>query len=131
MVPLLARVNAYSARNALRGSVAGPSIDSDRSACGGRSTSSAACALSLPSTGSGACDCTAAARPSVVPACAAVAVTASENDWVAPAASVSMVQVRSEEHTSELQSLMRTSYAVFCLKKKTLIITHDHQTSEV
>src|SRR3546814_5188563 len=28
---------------------------------------------------------------------------------------------RSEEHTSELQSLMRTSYAVFCLKKKTLI----------
>src|SRR3546814_4813151 len=28
---------------------------------------------------------------------------------------------RSEEHTSELQSLMRTSYAVFCLKKKTKI----------
>src|SRR3546814_7083123 len=28
-------------------------------------------------------------------------------------------QPRSEEHTSELQSLMRTSYAVFCLKKKT------------
>src|SRR3546814_8895656 len=27
-------------------------------------------------------------------------------------------EVRSEEHTSELQSLMRTSYAVFCLKKK-------------
>src|SRR3546814_4493292 len=26
---------------------------------------------------------------------------------------------RSEEHTSELQSLMRTSFAVFCLKKKT------------
>src|SRR3546814_3315675 len=35
-------------------------------------------------------------------------------------------EVRSEEHTSELQSLMRISYAVFCLKKKTktdLIIT--------
>src|SRR3546814_8648140 len=30
---------------------------------------------------------------------------------------------RSEEHPSELQSLMRISYAVFCLKKKTLIIT--------
>src|SRR3546814_4086754 len=29
-------------------------------------------------------------------------------------------QVRSEEHTSELQSLMRISYAVYCLKKKTL-----------
>src|SRR3546814_8698627 len=28
------------------------------------------------------------------------------------------VITRSEEHTSELQSLMRTSYAVFCLKKK-------------
>src|SRR3546814_20022424 len=30
---------------------------------------------------------------------------------------------RSEEHTSELQSLMRISYAVFCLKKKTLSLT--------
>src|SRR3546814_2871395 len=29
-----------------------------------------------------------------------------------------IAQVRSEEHTSELQSLMRLSYAVFCLKKK-------------
>src|SRR3546814_19223812 len=39
--------------------------------------------------------------------------------------------VRSEEHTSELQSLMRISYAVFCLKKKnttyTLIMTNDHK----
>src|SRR3546814_1363199 len=33
---------------------------------------------------------------------------------------------RSEEHTSELQSLMRISYAVFCLKKKT---TYPHNTS--
>src|SRR3546814_7258523 len=32
-------------------------------------------------------------------------------------------QERSEEHTSELQSLMRISYAVFCLKKKTQKIT--------
>src|SRR3546814_8697035 len=31
---------------------------------------------------------------------------------------VDRLQVRSEEHTSELQSLMRNSYAVFCLKKK-------------
>src|SRR3546814_4552100 len=31
-------------------------------------------------------------------------------------------QARSEEHTSELQSLMRISYAVFCLKKKNNII---------
>src|SRR3546814_3265310 len=30
---------------------------------------------------------------------------------------------RSEEHTSELQSLMRSSYAVFCLNKKKIVIT--------
>src|SRR3546814_3863469 len=41
---------------------------------------------------------------------------------------------RSEEHTSELQSLMRTSYAVFCLKKKipthTIVyqLLHDYKT---
>src|SRR3546814_10735975 len=33
---------------------------------------------------------------------------------------------RSEEHTSELQSLMRISYAVFCLKKKKDIISDKH-----
>src|SRR3546814_1977047 len=33
------------------------------------------------------------------------------------------IGVRSEEHTSELQSLMRTSYAVFCLHKKTIQYT--------
>src|SRR3546814_4241939 len=31
---------------------------------------------------------------------------------------------RSEEHTSELQSLMRNSYAVFCLKKKKRLLRH-------
>src|SRR3546814_3025614 len=35
-----------------------------------------------------------------------------------------LVPVRSEEHTSELQSLMRSSYAVFCLKKKTIKSPH-------
>src|SRR3546814_2694300 len=35
---------------------------------------------------------------------------------------------RSEEHTSELQSLMRISYAVFCLKKKKASTTNNHQT---
>src|SRR3546814_2447387 len=34
---------------------------------------------------------------------------------------------RSEEHTSELQSLMRISYAVFCLKKKTLKLKNKNQ----
>src|SRR3546814_12942793 len=35
-----------------------------------------------------------------------------------PPAIVTHWKIRSEEHTSELQSLMRISYAVFCLKKK-------------
>src|SRR3546814_20380770 len=35
---------------------------------------------------------------------------------------------RSEEHTSELQSLMRTSYDVFCLKKKIFHLYHNRQT---
>src|SRR3546814_2419103 len=33
---------------------------------------------------------------------------------------------RSEEHTSELQSLMRISYAVFCLKKKSQLQSYPH-----
>src|SRR3546814_5810817 len=44
---------------------------------------------------------------------------------------------RSEEHTSELQSLMRISYAVFCLKKKNqtntnrTLLNHTHKQYEV
>src|SRR3546814_10844209 len=45
--------------------------------------------------------------------------------WCRSAASCSSCS-RSEEHTSELQSLMRTSYAVFCLKNKTKNNTHKH-----
>src|SRR3546814_4746459 len=37
--------------------------------------------------------------------------------------------MRSEEHTSELQSLMRISYAVFCLKKKKKRTTPNHRLS--
>src|SRR3546814_4541087 len=46
------------------------------------------------------------------------------------------IRERSEEHTSELQSLMRISYAVFCLKKKTYYttiytaLTHVHTITE-
>src|SRR3546814_3735342 len=36
-------------------------------------------------------------------------------------------EIRSEEHTSELQSLMRISYAVFCLKKKKTINKHNYE----
>src|SRR3546814_8922250 len=50
-----------------------------------------------------------------------------DNTWATPlffkpfahGVDVSIHAGRSEEHTSELQSLMRISYAVFCLKKKT------------
>src|SRR3546814_4329163 len=37
---------------------------------------------------------------------------------------------RSEEHTSELQSLMRISYAVFCLKKQQKQLTYDNKIQE-
>src|SRR3546814_8523186 len=39
-------------------------------------------------------------------------------------------QVRSEEHTSELQSLMRISYAVFCLTKKNSLNAKQNTTDE-
>src|SRR3546814_10574942 len=44
-----------------------------------------------------------------------------ELEWVRqnPKGRQAKAKARSEEHTSELQSLMRISYAVFCLKKKT------------
>src|SRR3546814_4095191 len=38
--------------------------------------------------------------------------------WSNQSSGMPLAQGRSEEHTSELQSLMRISYAVFCLKKK-------------
>src|SRR3546814_7645619 len=46
--------------------------------------------------------------------------------------SPSQSPLRSEEHTSELQSLMRISYAVFCLKKKTQTKnTHIHTSTYI
>src|SRR3546814_3325313 len=64
-------------------------------------------------------------------------------DLAEPVETVGDVQacLRSEEHTSELQSLMRSSYAVFCLKKKIhkcykqarcikIDISHKHHTTD-
>src|SRR3546814_1274216 len=45
-----------------------------------------------------------------------------------PSLSQARVFCRSEEHTSELQSLMRISYAVFCLKKKNKTNTNNNHT---
>src|SRR3546814_3489330 len=55
--------------------------------------------------------------PLVTFSCPAIVVASSDDPYVD--------LPRSEEHTSELQSLMRISYAVFCLKKKK-ILTHQH-----
>src|SRR3546814_5242539 len=49
--------------------------------------------------------------------CIWIALTSS-SIWTLALCALVVVFVRSEEHTSELQSLMRISYAVFCLKKK-------------
>src|SRR3546814_8947050 len=53
-----------------------------------------------------------------------------ESDWekvIAVEPGLEWLDLRSEEHTSELQSLMRISYAVFCLKKK---ISSTHKYTE-
>src|SRR3546814_9828146 len=54
------------------------------------------------------------------------ALDGASDEGVSPVASdlTANEAVRSEEHTSELQSLMRISYAVFCLKKKK---QHQHE----
>src|SRR3546814_8354015 len=41
------------------------------------------------------------------------------------------LELRSEEHTSELQSLMRISYAVFCLKKKKIITIQENNSIRI
>src|SRR3546814_6924557 len=53
-------------------------------------------------------------------------------NWIGPVDVAKRIEAgcaafRSEEHTSELQSLMRISYAVFCLKKKSKKTTTNHQ----
>src|SRR3546814_4594728 len=48
-------------------------------------------------------------------------IAAAEFDDLIRTLRLSLTRKRSEEHTSELQSLMRISYAVFCLKKKNRI----------
>src|SRR3546814_8319352 len=49
-------------------------------------------------------------------------------DWVQQGTDKGLAApIRSEEHTSELQSLMRISYAVFCLKKKIHITEYERK----
>src|SRR3546814_10652625 len=66
-----------------------------------------------------------APQPPTAPSAASV----SQNSAGVGASSVTgSIRERSEEHTSELQSLMRISYAVFCLKKKTHHNITNHTT---
>src|SRR3546814_8815015 len=55
-----------------------------------------------------------------------IAVAKSPNSPIEKLTASRCERVRSEEHTSELQSLMRISYAVFCLKKKKKKHTYNH-----
>src|SRR3546814_9450927 len=63
--------------------------------------------------------------PMLLPRITEAAMIADWTTWLVIVAAVLIFwclrgsRIRSEEHTSELQSLMRISYAVFCLKKKT------------
>src|SRR3546814_938478 len=57
--------------------------------------------------------------PNVQTSCGIGHVACGGNDFGGSALLLRKHRGRSEEHTSELQSLMRISYAVFCLKKKT------------
>src|SRR3546814_5554815 len=52
-----------------------------------------------------------------------IRMSATKELTILPKAAPMIMPIRSEEHTSELQSLMRKSYAVFCLKKK----KHDRE----
>src|SRR3546814_4489059 len=54
-----------------------------------------------------------------------------EHEEVRPEAFPVDAAQRSEEYTSELQSLMRISYAVFCLKKKTIHIERNNDAIRV
>src|SRR3546814_10323296 len=59
-----------------------------------------------------------AAAAALAAAAAAASSACTDSSSIAPRGRCTEATDRSEEHTSELQSLMRISYAVFCLKKK-------------
>src|SRR3546814_4549447 len=88
----------------------------------GQGLSSISCAISIPIEAHSHAHCHA---ERVSPSLARLA----KSDWCRHCGSGRMRKLhRSEEHTSELQSLMRISYAVFCLKQKNTMhymITHN------
>src|SRR3546814_8834155 len=87
--------------------------------CSSPTPTTASCSTPTPSASPRAAACASwpGATPSTTCACARTSCVR----CLPPTASACATKcsTRSEEHTSELQSLMRISYAVFCLKKKT------------
>src|SRR3546814_7549739 len=70
------------------------------------------------------------ARPIDEPARDEVEADGTRTGFLVPAVNADFEFSRSEEHTSELQSLMRISYAVFCLKKQNNT-TDTNQTDDI
>src|SRR3546814_4794766 len=72
---------------------------------------------------------TSAGKPLAI-VCTSALTASTVSSALAPEASLTPKPERSEEHTSELQSLMRISYAVFCLKKKTKRTKKHHNKTQ-
>src|SRR3546814_9921057 len=87
-----------------------------RSVLAGRSDLPQSIGRALASLGSASVALPQPARAEVEEPGPAVAVGQAASDSAADSGSSQISELRSEEHTSELQSLMRISYAVFCLK---------------
>src|SRR3546814_3931067 len=64
------------------------------------------------------------------PGRSAASATRQPRPWPRVAVVEGTADRRSEEHTSELQSLMRISYAVFCLKKKKTVTNREQQINQ-
>src|SRR3546814_2387786 len=76
-------------------------------------------------------DLSLAYSPGVAAACEAIVADPHEAAALTARGNLVAVVTRSEEHTSELQSLMRISYAVFGLKKQQLIIASINSANKV
>src|SRR3546814_8511345 len=86
--------------------------------CGGKPGSSRRCGIPLARGGGRAAQFAPCLHDDLATARNAKAGQHQGDDEIGPGGAGAEYAGRSEEHTSELQSLMRISYAVFCLKKK-------------